>query len=146
VAYVVCVNTGQASRFSTSYTALHGYNSYCNSSVPMSVECSSAINRFCKSGHNYAAGGFGPLQISGDNVTVSCVTASEADYRSDSWSTLASYQSGCNGQAAAPMDACKAAVQRRCQALNSPSGSKYVGGYGILEMNSSTAYFSCLKY
>ncbi|MFL5814218.1 MAG: choice-of-anchor Q domain-containing protein, partial [Bdellovibrionia bacterium] len=145
VAHVVCVNTGQAARFQTTLTALRGYQSLCNPNNPMSVECASAINRFCQNGHNYAAGGFGPVQILGDNVTVTCVTGSEATYRSDSWATLASYQEACTGQDRAPLDVCKAAVHRRCQALSYATGSRYVSGFGILEMNSN-GYFSCLKY
>lgn len=146
VAYVVCVNPANAARYSTTFTALHGYQSLCNSSNPMSVECSSAINRFCQSGQSHAAGGYGPLEISGDNVTVGCVAAAGADYITNtSWSTLASYQSGCSGQAAGPTDYCKSAVERRCQELTYGSGSHYIGGYGILEMNNSVAYFSCLK-
>jgi hypothetical protein len=111
----------------------------------MSVECSSAIRRFCRSGHNYGGGGYGPVQILGDKVTVTCVTSTEATFRSDSWATLAKYQSACTGQATAPLDVCKAAVHRRCQALSAASGAKYVSGYGILEMNNDRAYFSCLK-
>jgi hypothetical protein len=71
-AIVACVRAPSARSYMTSYTVLRGLHPGCDGSGQrFGPECSAAINRFCAArGH---AGGFGPLENSGDAAFVGCV-------------------------------------------------------------------------
>jgi hypothetical protein len=136
-AVVVCVPAAQAHVMRTTLAELQLAQPLCDPSDPTSPSCGSAISSVCMS-QKYTAGGFGPLELSGNTAIMSCVNSPRADLIIDSLASLQSYQSSCD-LSAASKDYCLSAVHRRCRA------SGYVSGYGLTELANGRVKFSCLR-
>ncbi|MDR3608675.1 MAG: hypothetical protein P4M08_15030 [Oligoflexia bacterium] len=135
---VTCVQSGAGSVIQTTFGILQSYNTGCyNNSVPVSVNCNSAISRYC-----YALGyasGFGPVEhIGGASATVVCVNSTAATVVNDTFKDLQSYQSECNINTSASAT-CNSAIKRICQALN------HTSGFGIIEDTQTTASWVCVN-
>lgn len=137
VAIVVCVPAAQVSTTRTTFTELQATQALCDPSDPTSLSCGSAVSRVCLS-QRYDAGGFGPLEFSGDEALISCVSSPRADIITDSLAHLQSYQPSCD-LSTTTKDYCMSAVHRLCKA------SGYVSGYGLVELTNGMTEFSCVR-
>jgi Putative metal-binding motif len=118
----------------TTYQALATFHAGCNDITRFGPACNAAMHRFCvaRGCHNT---GFGPLENSGGNATVACVTG--ATLRTVSIATLTTYHPGCLA-ATHHSPACNAAINRYCAAQG------FVTGYGPAEFDGSNAAVACL--
>lgn len=137
VAVVVCVPAAQASMMQTTLTELQSAQPLCDPSDPTSLACGSAVSRVCMA-QKYNAGGYGPLELSGNMAVISCVSSPRADLIIDTLVNLQSYQPACD-LSAGSKDYCASAVHRRCKA------NGYVSGYGLTELANGRVEFSCLR-
>ena len=128
-------NSGLVANVVTSYTALGAFQAGCNQTTPWGIYCNSAIKRFCMT-QNYGGGGFGPIEHSGDSVTVGCYQSSAATIVATSFSALAGFASNCS--AANPM-VCASAVNRFCASVG------YASGYGVVEDSGDSAWVGCVQ-
>jgi len=132
---VICIS-GAAQAVTVSYSVLSTHHSGCDgSSQQMGSECNSAIHRYCTS-EGYISG-FGPVAVSGNDATVTCVSIGEV--RSVEFSTLASHHPPCDGTTERIGPNCSAAVNRYCKSLGRTAG------FGPVENNQSTAYVTCIQ-
>jgi len=68
---VACVDREMASVEGTTFTELTTHHPACTSAVWRGGACHAAVKRYCQA--NGFASGFGPVELNGDNVAVTCV-------------------------------------------------------------------------
>jgi hypothetical protein len=118
----------------TTYTALSTHHGGCTAATRFGPDCNAAIKRFCAA-RGCTSSGFGPVENSGDNATVVCTKGEEVMTR---YSTLSTFQSGCNGTSERFGPNCNAAINRFCMSRGA------VGGFGPVENSGDTAYVVCV--
>lgn len=114
--------------FSGDLTPLH---SECTSGNAVSTGCNSAVNRWCE-GRDCTTTGFGPVEASGDDVTVACLVAPPRI--TVGYTTLSTFDGRCgtgSGQERAGWY-CNRAIHRYC--LSQGWGS----GFGPVERSDAT--------
>ena len=122
----------------TTFTTLSTHYGLCDgSTVPrISVECNTAIHRFCAA-RGCTVSGFGPVEWNGDRVWVVCVAG--ATVMDTTYGELASLHPGCDGSPDGQIGAtCSSATKRYCAAAG------YVSGYGPFEVSGSAASLTCV--
>ncbi len=130
-----CISGG-AESIPTTYSILSTHHSGCNgTSQQMGPDCNAAIHRYCIS-QGYISG-FGPVALSGNNPTITCVSIGEV--RSVAFSTLAGHHEPCDGTNERNGPNCSAAINRYCQSLGRTSG------FGPVENTPETAYVVCIQ-
>lgn len=136
IAGVACVTSSKSSMVPTTIPALTAYHATCTSSNMYSGDCASSINAFC-SAAGYGGGGYGPMEVSGSNVALSCMSDQIATHVATTFTAL-STQAACDGSWPAT-GSCHSAVHRSCQALG------YASGYGVTDYSQDTAIMGCIK-
>ncbi|MFV0677884.1 hypothetical protein [Variovorax sp. tm] len=136
IAAVACVTSSKSSMVQTTIPALTAYQATCTSNNMYSGDCASAINAFC-SAAGYGGGGYGPMEISGSNVALSCMGDQIATHVATTFTAL-SAQSACDGSWPGT-GSCHSAVHRSCQALG------YASGYGVTDYSQDNVIMGCIK-
>jgi hypothetical protein len=130
----VCFKNNAAKLLLTPLTTLKKFVTTC--SGPISGDCNAATARYCQS-IGYEAGGFGPSEFDGTNVTVICFKSPNGFALNTTFSVLSSINSACISTANVNSIACNSAVKNFCVSKN------YKSGYGILEHNGDAAVIGC---
>lgn len=133
-ANIICIS-GAAFPITVTYSVLSSHHSGCNgSNQQMGLDCNAAIHRYCTS-EGYISG-FGPVAVSGNNATITCVSIGEV--RSVEFSTLAGHHAPCDGTTERNGPNCSAAINRYCKSLGRSAG------FGPVENTQTTAYVTCI--
>jgi hypothetical protein len=96
--------------------------------------CNAAIHRYCAL-RGCTASGFGPDEIAGDSLDLTCVVA---DVRTTTYTELGTHHAGCTSAVEWGM-ACNAAIHRYCASLG------FVSGFGPVEHMADVAAVSCVR-
>ncbi len=128
--------TGSFSKeFNGTFSKLNLLVPGCSQAQPVGTDCTKAIRMSC-SAAGYGAG-FGPVELSGDNLTYLCILSGAIAEKSANFSALSFYQPLCTPTDALS-DTCLNASNRYCRAFG------YVGGFGPISYNSQSAVIDCM--
>lgn len=130
--------------FDVTYGYLRGYVSGCNSRTTVSGLCNSAISRACQSG-GYASG-FGPVERSEENVSLTCVKANSQGYKvargilktPAALEQLSGLAGACKFGTSYPDGVCNSAIHRACTAMG------FLSGFGPIEQLKEDLQFVCV--
>ena len=107
----------------TTFAELQTFDPLCDGSTERNgPHCAAAIDAAC--GATGALSGFGPTAIAGEDVTVTCVSPTNAQRQRAHYNALRGYDSRCDGVTEQWGPACNTAVNRYCL------GSGFAGGFG----------------
>jgi hypothetical protein len=122
----------------TTYSTMSTFWWVCDGSTQrIGPDCNATIHRFCWSATpSCATSGFGPVENSGDSLTVTCVIAPPAI--DATFPALQAIHSGCDGSAQRAGPDCNAAISRFCQSRG------YVSGFGPVENSYPAAWVVCV--
>jgi hypothetical protein len=133
-AQVTCV---RGTNRMTTYSTLTMQLGACNgSSERIGPACNAAIHRWCRS--NGFATGFGPVENSGDDAYVVCLSSQQADVVNSTYTELARSHPGCTAATRIGAD-CNAAIHRLCRSRG------FVSGYGPVENSGDTSVVVCVR-
>ncbi len=122
----------------TTYTALSGHHPPCDGvGERFGPNCNAAIHRFCAA--RGAAGGFGPIENSGDTAVVHCVPSTTGTGVMTTYAALSALHAPCDGAGERFGPNCNAAINRFC------AGRGFVGGFGPVENDGPNAFVVCVS-
>src|SRR5262249_55477879 len=84
------------------------------------LECWSAVNRYCEA-LGYESG-FGPVEHSGDNLTLVCLPRNVARRFAPTYTQLKTFHPGCDGSREIWGGECSSAVHKYCRSQGANSG------------------------
>jgi hypothetical protein len=138
VADVSCVTSTGAALLSVNISSLTAYQSGCTMNSLVSGPCASAISDYCEA-QGYGAGGFGPMEYQGSTVDLTCMSSTDGDLLTTTFTALAAKQPTCTSTSWTSSSPCMSAVNRVCAA------SGYLTGYGIAFHSGNTAIIGCMR-
>ena len=130
---VSCLDATEAELVNTTFTTLSGHHDGCTIDTRQGGACNAAIHRMC--GASGQVTGFGPVENSGDDATVVCTP--QAVVLDGSYSTLSTYDAGCNATTRIGV-ACNHAMHEWCRSQG------YATGHGPLENFDDYAAVACM--
>jgi hypothetical protein len=133
---VTCVLTAPVEH--VAYATLAAYHAPCDGTTQrIGPDCSAAVKRYCAD-HGYVSG-FGPVENSGDEMTLACVRSATSAEVESSYTVLSGYHGSCNGTTERWGASCATAIHLFCQA------SGYVSGFGPVENTGDRAWVVCVR-
>ena len=133
-AWITCISNVNV--IDTDFATLSSFHDICMSDGQRrGPDCNAAINRFCRE-TGYISG-YGPVQSSGDAVTVVCVRA-PAHHHQTTYSVLMTFHAPCDGSRERLGPNCNAAIKRYCVSLG------YRSGFGPNENDEDIAVVTCV--
>ena len=123
---LTCVAGGEV--IETTFTVLSGHHETCNTT---DMRCWAAVNRFCRD-RGYVSG-FGPVEISGSRVKVTCLTG--AVRIATTYTELSTHHEACDGGAGSR---CYAATKRFCRSEG------HTSGFGPVERSGDNCTVVCV--
>ena len=133
---IACVGKSIGVRVQVNLSELTARSSSCTQISTPTGPCQSAVFHHCRA-KGYE-GGFGPQEAGGNDLTVTCLKASNAFSISSTFTSLASKVSACNMGSVAG-DSCRAAVDVICREQGG------VGGYGVHDYVGNNVAMGCIR-
>jgi hypothetical protein len=121
----------------TTYAALAALDAACDGTTERyGPNCATAVDRACVAAG--ALGGFGPTEVSGDDVTMKCVPRANGRREHFEYSMFVAGDSNCLTQRWGPD--CDIAVDAFCRT------NGFAGGFGPTEISGTSADFVCVSW
>ncbi|AZZ37028.1 hypothetical protein CIK05_09560 [Bdellovibrio sp. qaytius] len=133
---VACVGSSAGTQLNVNLSELSSINSDCTQISTATGSCQSAVYHYCQ--NKGYAGGYGPQEAGGNNLTVTCLKASNSFSISSTFTALTEKVSACS-QAVPGSDSCRAAADLMCKAQGG------VAGYGLVDYAGNNVAIGCIK-